>query len=463
MKSPVHCSGPSRRQFLRFGSVALASAGLGGVRPGMVRAGSVPDSTSNQPAVIFIWLPGGPPHQDTFDMKPDAPDEYRGAFKPIKTNVPGIDICEHLPKMAKIADKYSIIRSVAHRFADHGGGHKKFLTGRDPIEPTGFINDYPMVGSMAAKVLTPSVRGLPHYVCGVDGGRQGIDTFSFGSAYLGPATHPFMVVGDPSDPAFAVRNLSPMKGTEVTLRDRLDLLGQFDRPMDHDLTGVSAGIESSRVRAVEMITSDRAKQAFDLSKETPAIRDRYGNHRYGQRCLLARRLVEQGVQWVTMVLENSTPFGQEMIPDGCYNWDSHAVNCHIFKDTQYKLGFLDQAISTLISDLYERGLDRRVLVVVTGEFGRTPKLEYAKGRPGRDHWPQAMSIVVSGGGMRMGQTIGSTTSKAETPKDRPMTPNHLWATVFKHLNVDFHGTNFLDPTGRPMPLLPDGEPISELS
>jgi uncharacterized protein (DUF1501 family) len=163
-----------------------------------------------------------------------------------------------------------------------------------------------------------------------------------------------------------------------------------------------------------------------------------------------------------MVLENATPRGQDMIADGTYNWDSHAVNCHIFKDTRYKLGFLDQSISALVEDLYARGLDKRVLVVVTGEFGRTPKLEYAKNRPGRDHWPQAMSILVSGGGFRMGQAVGSTTAKAEHPKDRPMTPNHLWATVFQHLKIDYANTSFLDNTGRPMPMLPDGEPIAEL-
>ncbi|OWK36215.1 DUF1501 domain-containing protein [Fimbriiglobus ruber] len=461
MSTLLSCPGPNRRQFLRFGSVALASAGALGVRPHTVKAGAVESPTSNDPAVIFIWLPGGPPHQDTFDMKPDAPSEFRGEFKPIPTNVPGIQICEHMPKMSRVADKYTIIRSVAHTFADHGGGHKKFLTGRDPLQPAGFVNDYPMVGSMAAKLLEGKSRGLPNYVCGVDGGRQGIDVFSFGSAYLGQSTHPFMVVGDPSEPKFEVRNLAPLKGTENTLADRLSLLGRFDRAVA-DISGSAAGIDASRGRAVDLMTNDRASTAFDLWKEPPAVRDRYGDHRYGQRCLLARRLVESGVQWVTMVLENATPRGKDMIEDGTYNWDSHAVNCHIFKDTKHKLGFFDQAISALIEDLYARGLDKRVMVVVTGEFGRTPKLEYAKGRPGRDHWPSAQSIVVSGGGMKTGQVVGSTTSKAETPKDRPLTPNDLWATVFNHLAIDYKNTSFPDGTGRPMPMLTGGEPIAEL-
>ncbi len=453
------CSGPSRRDVLRFGSVALAGAAAG-VSPFTLRAGE-PEAASNDPAVIFVWLPGGPPHQDTFDMKPDAPAEFRGDFRPIRTNVPGLDICEHLPSLAKIADKFSLIRSVSHTFADHGGGHKKFLTGRDPLQPVGFVNDHPMVGSMAAKLMGEGKK-LPSYVCEVDGGRQGIDTFSFGSSYLGQGTHPFMLVGDPSDPKFGVKNLSTLPGTEHKLADRRSLLARFDQPMPHDESGVADALDTARGRAFDLMTSTAAKDAFDLTKLTPRERDRYGNHRYGQRCLMARKLVEAGVRWVTLVLENATPFGQEMIKDGLYNWDSHAVNGHIFKDTQHKLGFLDQALTALINDLYDRGLDKRVMLVVTGEFGRSPKVENLNGRPGRDHWPQAMSILTSGGGTNTGVVVGSTTSKAEQPKDRPLTPNDLWATVFGHLKLDWKNTSFLDGSGRPMPMLTDGEPIKEL-
>jgi len=456
------CPGPTRRDILRFGSVALGSTALGSIVP-YAAAGSSATSlrSSNDPAVIFVWLPGGPPHQDTFDMKPDSPSEYRGPYKPISTNVPGIQICEHLPKLASMADKYALIRSVHHRFADHGGGHKKFLTGRDPLEPTGFKVDYPMVGSMVAEVLKNRQAKVPNYIAGVDGGRQGIDTFSFGSAYLGPAAHPFLVAGDPAEAKFEMRNLSFVRDTQAKLGDRLALLNRFDGPVP-DLQGNARGMDVLRTRALELLTADTARNAFDLSKEPQALRDKYGRHRYGQRALMARRLVEHGASWVTMVMENATPPGETLKKDHTYNWDSHAVNCHIFEDTQYKLGFLDQAISTLINDLYDRGLDRKVLLVVTGEFGRTPKIEYKDGRPGRDHWPRAMSILVSGGGMKMGQVIGSTTSKAEVPKDRPLTPNDLWATVFDHLKIDAPHINFLDGTGRPMPMLPDGEPIAEL-
>ena len=459
------CSGPSRRDVLRFGSVAVASAAMGPLASFQAKGA---ERTSNEPAVIFVWLPGGPPHQDTFDMKPDAPSEFRGAFKPIKTNVPGIDICEHLPQLAKQADKYSIIRSIAHKFADHGGGHKRFLTGRDPLQPAGFVNDTPMVGSMVAEVFKNKHAAVPSYINVVDGGRNHIDTFSFGSAYLGPHSHPFQVAGDPADGKFEMKNLSLLPGTEDKLQDRLGLLNKLERPLNGpDLSGGAASIEAIRGRALDLISTDQARAAFDLKRESAKTRERYGMHRYGQRALMARRLVEHGATWVTCVLENPTPPGVEAKPNHSYNWDSHAVNCHIFEDTQYKLGFLDQAISALIEDLYARGLNKRVLLVVTGEFGRTPRVEYSVGtqtkvqQPGRDHWPQAQSIVVSGA-CKTGLVVGSTTSKAEVPKDRPMTPNDLWATVFQHLDIDYNRISFPDGSGRPMPMLPYGDVISEL-
>src|SRR5262245_37956860 len=465
MHSRRPCPGPNRRDVLKFGSVALASSALAPLTAHKARAS---DHTTNDPAVIFVWLPGGPPHQDTFDMKPNAPLEYRGAYKPIQTNVSGIQICEHMPALAKLADKYSIIRSVAHKFADPGGGHKRFLTGRDPKEPTGFVNDYPMVGSMAAEVWKGKKAAVPNYVNIVDGGRQHIDVFSFGSAYLGPHTHPFAVVGDPADAKFEMKNLSLLPGTEGKLQDRLALLNKFDQPLaGPDLAGRAEGMTAARNRALDLIGTDTAKTAFDLTKEAPKTRERYGMHRYGQRALMARRLVEQGASWVTCVLENATPPGASLKKDHCYNWDSHAVNCHIFEDTQYKLGFLDQAMSALIEDLYTRGLNKRVLLVITGEFGRTPRIEYSIGtqtgvkQPGRDHWPQAQSIVVSGA-CKTGTVVGSTTAKAEVPKDRPLTPNDLWATVFSHLDIDYNNTSFLDGTGRPMPMLPYGDAIGEL-
>jgi hypothetical protein len=211
-----------------------------------------------------------------------------------------------------------------------------------------------------------------------------------------------------------------------------------------------------------MLTTDEARRAFDLSLEPRAVRERYGMHRYGQRALLARRLVEAGASFVTMVMENPSPFGGGFPSDATYNWDSHAVNCHIFNDSLFRFPFYDRAVTALIEDLYDRGLDRRVLLIVTGEFGRTPRITYDNGRPGRDHWPQAMSLIVSGGGFRMGQVIGATNARGEHPVERRMTPNDLWATMFQHLGINHDHTSFLDHTGRPMPILPYGTPIAEL-
>jgi uncharacterized protein (DUF1501 family) len=206
--------------------------------------------------------------------------------------------------------------------------------------------------------------------------------------------------------------------------------------------------------------SDKARNAFDLSQEESRVRERYGMHAYGQRALMARRLVEAGCSFVTMVMENPLP-GKQLPPGVIYNWDSHAVNGHIFDDAQVRFPLYDQAVTALVEDLYARGLDKKVMLVVTGEFGRTPRVENFNGRPGRDHWPNAMSLLVCGGGMRTGQVIGSTNPKGEHPQDRPLTPNDLWATVYRHLGIDYEAS-FPDHNGRPMPILPFGAPISEL-
>lgn len=463
------CPGPlSRRSFLQLGAAALGGLGVSNLpllRSQARAAGkNVPDTS-----VIFIWLPGGPPHMEMYDMKPDAPAEYRGDFRPIKTNVPGIDVCEYMPLHARCADKYTVIRSIAHKFADHGGGHKRFLTGRDPLEPTGFVNDYPMVGSMVAKVRQDVRVGVPNYVCGVDGGRQGIDVFSFGSAYLGPATHPFMVPGDPSHKDFKVQNLSMTAAAMARAQERVRLLDAVDQVnRATDASGTMLAMDNFQRRSLDLLTTDVAQKAFDLSREPGYVRERYGNHVWGQRALMARRMVEAGASFVTMVMENPYQNGIEMPKDGSYNWDSHAVNCHIFNDTRRRLPYYDRAITALIEDLYVRGLDKKVMLIVTGEFGRSPRVEYSIGtqtgvkQPGRDHWPSSMSLLVSGGGMRTGQIVGSTTAKGEHPKDRPLTPNDLWATMFKHLGIDHDNTFFLDHRGRPMPILPYGDPIKEL-
>ena len=477
MTLPVeHCPGPlgigavgapcTRRSFLTAGALGLGGLGLADLL--RLRAHGSAPAVDADTSLIFIWLPGGAPHTETYDMKPDAPSDYRGVFQPIATNVPGLDVCEFLPMHARIADKYNIIRSVAHEFADHGGGHKRFLTGRHPKTPTGFVNDAPMVGSIVAKMREHVSRGIPNYVSGTHAGRAGVDVYSFGAAYLGPAYAPFSVPGDPSEENFQVRNLQLSAASENRLDDRAMLLTSFDRfRRDIDKSGMMDAMDTYNEKAVSLLTSPAAREACDLSKEPDALKDRYGRHAWGYRALMARRLVEAGCSFVTMVMENPYVSGIPHPKDGVYNWDSHAVNCHMFNDLRNRLPIYDRAITALVEDLHNRGLTKKVMLVVTGEFGRTPRINPAVGtqtgqtQPGRDHWPGAMSMLVCGGGMQTGQVIGSTTAKGESPKDRALTPNDLWATVYRHLGIDYEHA-FPDHSGRPMPILPYGAPIGEL-
>ena len=465
---PRRCTGPvTRREALAAGVLGLGGMGLADLFRLQSQANAAGLNVSPDTSIIFVWLPGGPPHMDMYDMKPNAPIDYRGPFHPIHTNVPGIDVCELMPRHAKIADKYAVIRSVSHTFADHGGGHKRMMTGRVPNTPVDTVNDAPATGSIVAKFREDRNLGIPNYISMNPGGRTN-DVFAQGAAYLGPAYMPFNVEGDPSAPNFSVPNIAPAEAIVSRVDDRMKLLGsldRIDRRMDKARRLMS--LDRFQERAVSMLTSDRAKTAFDLSRETDAVRDRYGRHCWGQRALMARRLVEAGVSFVTLVMENPYQSGVTQLKQGVYNWDSHAVNCHIWDDLNVRLPIYDQAVTALIEDVHQRGLDKRTLILVTGEFGRTPRIENSIGtqtgimQPGRDHWPQAMSFIMSGGGIRTGQIVGATNPKGEYPAERPLTPNDLWATVYKHLGIDYE-QSFLDHGGRPMPILPFGEPISEL-
>jgi hypothetical protein len=462
------CRGPeTRRSFLQAGSLGLGAFGLADLFRARSQAAEISDDRQDT-SVIFVWLPGGPPHMEMYDMKPDAPAEYRGEFRPVPTNVPGLDVCELMPFHTKCADRYNIIRSIAHEFADHGGGHKRFLTGRKPATPTGFVNDAPAVGSIVARCREHVSCGLPNYISGTDPGRAGVDVYSFGAAYLGPSYTPFNVPGDPSQADFTVKNLSLSDKLSERLDDRVALLNTFDQfRRDVDRNGDMLAMDEFNKRAVSLLTSDAARNAFDLSQEPDALRDRYGRHAWGQRALLARRLVEAGCSFVTMVMEKPYQSGVEWLKQGTYNWDSHAVNCHLFDDAKVRLPIYDKAVTALVEDIYNRGLDKKVMLIVTGEFGRTPRISVQNGtqtgvpQPGRDHWPRAMSMLVAGGGMQTGQVIGSTNSKGEEPHSRPLTPNDLWATVYHHLGIN-HEMAFPDHSGRPMPILPFGSPIAEL-
>ena len=428
---------------------------------------SLPDAPHDT-AVIFVWLPGGFPHMETYDMKPNAPAEYRGEFRPTRTNVPGIEVSELFPRHTTVADRFSLIRSISHTFADHGGGHKRLLTGREPKSPVGTVNDAPAAPSIVAKMREQKTIGLPHNILMNDDGRTGVDVFAFGSAYLGPAYNPFEVPGNPSAAEFKVRNLALGDGMATRLDDRRSLLAGMDRlRRGIDASGAMAATDRFSQRAYELLTSPAARDAFDLSREDDRTRDRYGRHSWGQRTLMARRLVEAGASFVSVVLENPTP-GKPLPFGTTYNWDCHAVNCHVFNDFRFRAPYYDQTLTALIEDLYARGLDKRVLLVATGEFGHTPRINYATGteskvqQPGRDHWPSAMSVLVSGGGLRMGQVVGSTNARGEVPKDQPLSPNDLWATIYRHLGINPEHT-FPDHAGRPMPILTSGAPIRELT
>ena len=454
------CAGPlSRRSFLTVGTLGVAGLSLGDVmrlRAAEGKPGAAPDAS-----VIFVWLAGGPPHLDMYDMKPDAPDEYRGPFKPIRTNVRGLDVCELMPLHAKCADKYTVIRSIAHTFNDHGGGSKRLMTGRAPNTPTEFVNDSPAVCTVVAKMREKLKLGLPNCVSAVDAGRAGVDTYAQGAAWLGHGYTPFVVDGDPSKPNFEVKNIGVSEEMALRLEDRFTLLrGIEGLRREADTNPAPRAMGGHCARAFDMLTSTQARAAFDLSKEPAAVRERYGMNAWGQRALMARRLVESGCSFVTVVLENPHI-------NGCfYNWDTHAANHDNFIDMKLRLPQYDKVVTALVEDLHDRGLTKKVLLVVTGEFGRSPRISKADGgakgmRSGREHWPHSMSVLVSGGGMKMGQVIGSTDKLGTFPHENRLAPEDLWATVYKHLDIDPH-TFLYDPQQRPVPILPSGQPIREL-
>jgi hypothetical protein len=451
------CPGPiSRRSFLEAGSLAVGGLGLSDLlrlRAGAKEAGRTAADTS----VILIWLQGGPSHMETYDLKPEAPIEYRGECRPISTVAPGMDICEYLPLHAKVADKFVLIRSIAHGFANHAAGAGRFLSGYNPRRLLDPLAQNPCLGPVVSKMLEGRRDpAMPRYVASAQ------NVYGGGSASLGPTYLPFVVSGDPNAPNFKVNNLSLAPKVKDRLDDRRSLLTALDHlRREIDSSGLMEAMDKFNREAVILLTSEKAREAFDLSKEDPKLRDKYGRHKWGQRALLARRLVEAGSSFVTMQMQNPG------IPGAIGNWDIHAVNGHLFDDTRARLPVYDRAIATLVEDIYDRGLDKKVMLVVCGEFGRTPRINPQKGtsskvvQPGRDHYPAAMSVLVSGAGMQTGQVVGSTTDRGERPKDHRLDPNDLLATVYRHLDIDYQEM-VPDTSGRPVPLIPHGEPIREL-
>ena len=474
--SDTTCQGPlgsgtgSRRSFLQMGLAGFGTLSL----PGLLRlqaqnklqAGEAAGSNREKTAVIMVWQPGGMSHLESYDPKPNASSEYRGPFSTINTRTPGLDLCELMPRQAAISDKFNILRSMAQKAGGHPAGSMQLLSGdpdtRDKPKPR--LPDWMSVTNYLRSKEGPRQTPLPAYV-GINPPLE-----YNGPAYLGDAYSPFTVHGNPSLPTFSVPNIGLSNQGEVsrlgrrsTLRQNLDTL---ERAFDQ--AGELAALDEFETQAMTLLTNPKTKEAFDLSKEDDQTRDRYGRNSWGQQLLLARRLVEAGVEVLTTSL--SGPLCGRV-----NNWDDHAVNQHCFDAMKFRSPAYDQAVSALIEDIYERGLDKRVLVVVTGEFGRTPKISYAAStgagdasapagtiQPGRDHWPRAFSNLWAGGGMTTGRVIGATDKRGEDSVERICGPGDFLATIYHHLGIDSSNTLIRDFTGRPTPIVDHGKPIPEL-
>ncbi|MDA0832492.1 MAG: DUF1501 domain-containing protein [Planctomycetota bacterium] len=444
-------SATSRRDVLRAGLLGLSGLGLGDLLRMRANADSA-DNSTEPPACILVWLGGGPSHIDTYDLKPNAPSEYRGPYQPIQTAVPGLDVCELMPLHTKMAHRFSLLRSCHHGFSGHWDGAQHVLTGWPAVLTGGgtVTSVYPEVGTVFKKIRPTNAQGIPNYVAVSH--RLG----SVGPAYLGQACEPFIAPGNPASDDFKVPNLSISADTLSRFEDRRSLRNAFDQlRRDVDSSGMMHAMDSFDREAVQLLTNPNTERAFDLTQADPRRRDRYGRVTAGQSLFLALRLVEMGVEFVTVELA----YYREAGVDG--GWDDHAGTCNIFDRMNRRLPVYDQALTALIDDIYERGLDKRVLVVVMGEFGRTPQINVKENLPGREHWPSAMSVLFSGGGMNMGQVIGSTDSKAERPKDRALRPVDVLATMYRFLKIDPQH-EFHDQLGRPFAILPEGDVIREL-
>ncbi len=440
-----------RRGFLRLGLLGLASLGLADLlrlESAAAVAGAHPASDKS---LIVLWLWGGPSHMETFDLKPEAPPEYRGEFLPIATSAGGVQISELLPRLAQVGDKFSLIRSLSHDSPGHVNSTHTLVTGYpgELVEAVPYQPKYPDLWSVVSKVRGERVDGVPAHV--------GLPRVRYnGSAYLGGGFDPLFVTSDPNGKNFKVPNLALSKSlTRAHLNERVDLLKQFDslrRTVDDH--GTMDSLDCFNQKAVSMLARGDVGKAFDIGLEDPKTRDRYGRHTVGQRCLLARRLIEAGVRIVTV--DFAYVEGQK-----ARSWDDHASVWNIFTEMKHRLPVLDQVVSTLIADLHDRGLQNDVLLLVMGEMSHTPRLSNFQGQPGREHWGHSMSVFLSGGGMRMGQAIGATNNKGDEVIDRLVRPNDLLATLYQYFGVPAN-TQFTSRAGRPTPILPSGTPIGEL-
>jgi len=438
------CDGITRRGFLKIGSLGLGGLAL----PGLLRLRQAQAANQRKDtAVILYWMSGGPSHIDTYDMKPNAPREVRGPFRAVPTRVAGLSLNELLPGHARVADKLAIVRSLNHHNYDHFDAAHWVQTGYHVPKIMGRGQLYPAQGAVVSHLRGPHRPGMPAYVCIPQAYSPALAFFQQ-AAYLGSEHNPVNAGGEPAyrgqvlRPRFFLnRDLSIPRAL-----DRRELLRRIDglaRRVEASQTFRS--LDQSYQRAFELVTSPRTKAAFDLSREPAALRARYGLHPWGKAALLARRLVEAGVTFVTI---NHYEADIDW-------WDDHYT---IEKNLRKRLPPYDQALAALIEDLHARGLGRKVLVVACGEFGRGPRID---GNAGRGHWAKAMSVLMSGGGIQGGQVVGATTADGGEPKDRPLLPGDLLATIYRVLGIDPE-TALPDRQGRPIKLVDPGKPIAEL-
>ncbi|MBL8850547.1 MAG: DUF1501 domain-containing protein [Planctomycetaceae bacterium] len=449
-----------RRDVLRWG--ALGGIGLSLPQLLRVRAAAAAPGIQRRSSVIIVWLHGGASHLETYDPKPDSGSDFRGPYQPISTSVPGLQLCELLPHQAKLADKFSLLRSLSHSGFCHDDGPQQLFTGH-PVQGRRLEPIDPDMMSIVNYLRSSPDRKVPLYV-----GASPIPYL--GSAYLGPSFGVFAVNGDPNDAAFEVPNVgrhtaavAPQIERRISLRKQLEhLKSEVDQGGDMD------AMDRFEQQAWNMLSGEAASRAFDISQEDEKTRNAYGRNRWGQQCLLARRLVEAGVEIVTVTL-NGALCGR------VGNWDDHAVNHHVFDGLKYRTPFFDQGVAALIEDVHQRGLADNTLIVVAGDFGRTPKISYAAStgegiasgatgtmQPGRDHWPHAMSFLFSGGGITPGQVIGATDARGEQTIDRRVGVQDFLSTLYRHLGIDALNVQLLNFSGRPVPILQEDTPISEL-
>ncbi len=454
-----------RRAFMQFGLTGMATLSWPSLLK--LRAANAVLPKSERKSIIMVWLPGGQSHIDTYDPKPESSSEYRGPFKTIATKIPGTHFTELMPLQAKIADKITVLRSMNQTAGGHPAGTLQMLSG-DPDtrdKPVPRLPDWMSVAHYLRSKDPQRPQVLPNYVS-----VNPINATYSGPAYLGASYAPFSVSEDPNRPSFEVPNIGlPDEAETRRLSDRVALrrsLDKMERAFDRE--GELGALDQFESQAMSLLTNAQTRDAFDVSQEDARTRDLYGRNRWGQQLLLARRLVEAGVEIITSSLHGPL-CGRTQV------WDDHAVDQHIFEALRFRMGNYDQAVSALIEDIYARGLDKRVLVVVTGEFGRTPKITFDRStgagdasgpagtlQPGRDHWPRAFSNIWAGGGIQTGGVIGATDKRGEDVIERPCSAGDFLATIYHHLGIDASKVTINDFNGRPTPIVDHGRPIPEL-